>query len=127
MKQETWPLIQHQNPMDIVVLNVISASICIIIIIIIIRWLKSIDDNLKSQPKQFWKYVASFRRRNSTPIQLEVGGAHLAEPYKVADAFAKHFQSVYNIPCSGVFPFPSKSSECLSLALSPNWTFVKTI
>jgi hypothetical protein len=24
-----------------------------------IRWLKSIDDNLKSQPKQFWKYVAS--------------------------------------------------------------------
>jgi hypothetical protein len=69
-----------------------------------LRWLKSIDDHLKSQPKQFWKYVASFRKRNSIPIQLEVDGTLLAEPYKVADAFAKHFQSVYNTPCTGVFP-----------------------
>jgi hypothetical protein len=53
---------------------------------------------------------------NSTPIQLEVDGTLLAEPYKVADAFAKHFQSVYNTPCTGVFPSPSQFSECLSLA-----------
>jgi hypothetical protein len=79
-----------------------------------LRWLKSIDDNVKSQPKQFWKYVAHYRKRNSTSIQLEVDGTHLAEPYKVADAFAKHFQSVYNTPCTGVFP--SLSSEFLSLA-----------
>jgi hypothetical protein len=39
-----------------------------------LRWLTSIDENLKSQPKQFWKYVASFRKRNSTYIQLEVDG-----------------------------------------------------
>jgi hypothetical protein len=25
-----------------------------------IRWFKSINDNLKLQPKQFWKYVAKF-------------------------------------------------------------------
>jgi hypothetical protein len=60
--------------------------------------------------------VASFRKRNSTSIQLEVDGTHLAEPYNVADAFAKHFQSVYNTSCTGVFPSLSQSSEFLSLA-----------
>jgi hypothetical protein len=78
-----------------------------------LRWLNSIDDNLKSQPKQFWKYVASDTKRNSTFIQLEVDGTHLAGPYKVADAFAKHFQSIYNTPCTGVFPSISQSSEFL--------------
>jgi hypothetical protein len=60
--------------------------------------------------------MASYRKRNSTSIQLEVDGTHLAEPYNVADAFAKHFQSVYNTPCAGVFPSLSQSSEFLSLA-----------
>jgi hypothetical protein len=53
---------------------------------------------------------------NSTSIQLEVDGTHLAEPYKVADAFAKYFQSVYNTLCARVVPSLSQSSEFLSLA-----------
>jgi hypothetical protein len=47
------------------------------------RQLKSIDGNLKSQSKQFWKYVGSYRKRNSNSIQLEVDGIHLTEPYKL--------------------------------------------
>jgi hypothetical protein len=43
------------------------------------RWLKGVDENLKSQPKQFWKYVANFRERNSNSIQLEVDGKHLIQ------------------------------------------------
>jgi hypothetical protein len=35
-----------------------------------------VDENLKSHPKPFWKYVASFRKRNSASIQLEVGVEH---------------------------------------------------
>jgi hypothetical protein len=76
----------------------------------------SVDDNLKSQSK-FWKYVASYRKRNSTSIQLDVDCTHLAEPYKVADAFAKHFQPVYSTLCTGVFLSLSQSSEFASLAL----------
>jgi hypothetical protein len=99
------------------------------------RWLQSIDDNLKTQPKQFWKCVATHRKRNSTCIQLEVDGILLVEPAEVADAFAKHFLSVYNIPCPGASPLPSRSSEFLSSApiseleickalkrLRPSWT-----
>jgi hypothetical protein len=57
----------------------------------ILRWLKSSDENLKPQPKQFWKYVASSRKTNSTSMQLEVDGKHLIEPSDVADNFSKHF------------------------------------
>jgi hypothetical protein len=78
--------------------------------------LKSTDENLKSQPKKFWKYAASFRKRNATSIQLEIEGKHLIEPCNVADELSKHFQSAYNNPCPVVFPNLSSSSEFLSLA-----------
>jgi hypothetical protein len=68
------------------------------------RWLKSADKNLKSQPKQFWKYVATFREINSNSIQLKVDGKHLIQPNDVADEFSKHLESVYNNPCPVVFP-----------------------
>jgi hypothetical protein len=41
-----------------------------------LRWLRSTDENLKYQHKQFCKYVASFRKINSVSIQLEVEGKH---------------------------------------------------
>jgi hypothetical protein len=46
--------------------------------------------------------MASYRKINF--ILLEVDGTHLAEAHEVADAFVKHFQSVYNSPCSGYSP-----------------------
>jgi hypothetical protein len=33
------------------------------------RWLKSIDENLKSHPQQFWKYVSQYREKRMM-IQL---------------------------------------------------------
>jgi hypothetical protein len=80
-----------------------------------LKWLKYIDGNLKSQPKLFWKHVASFKKINSLSIQLEADGMHLIEPYDVADEFSMYFQSIYNNPCPVVFPTVS-SSEFLPLA-----------
>jgi hypothetical protein len=77
---------------------------------------KSTDDSLKSQRKQFWKYVVTFRTRNSISLQLEVGGKYLIEPIEVVDEFSKHSQSVYKSPCPVVFPTHSSSSEFYSLA-----------
>jgi hypothetical protein len=78
--------------------------------------LKSVDEILNLQPKQFLKHVASFGKRNSASVPLEVGGEHLVESCVVADEFSNHFQSVYNNPCPVVFPTLSSSSEFLSLA-----------
>ncbi|PNF43033.1 hypothetical protein B7P43_G08782 [Cryptotermes secundus] len=83
-----------------------------------LRWLESINANLKTHPKQFWQFVASFRKKSSTSIQLIVDGTHLVDHYEVANAFAEHFQSVYNSSSPGVFPSLS-SSSLGSLTLSP--------
>jgi hypothetical protein len=58
------------------------------------NWYKSIDDDLKIQPSKFWRYVSSVRKHNSYAIHLDVGTI-VVEPTEVAEAFAKHFQSVY--------------------------------
>jgi hypothetical protein len=60
--------------------------------------------------------VSSFRKHRSGCIQLQVEGVHLEDPTAVADAFAKHFQSLYNIHCPIDFPPLSQLSEFLSLA-----------
>jgi hypothetical protein len=69
-----------------------------------LRGPKSTDNNLKSQPQYFWKYMSSFRKHRSGSIQLEVDDAHLVQPNAATDAFAKHFRSVYNSHCSMDFP-----------------------
>jgi hypothetical protein len=56
-----------------------------------LEWLKFIDEKLKSHPKQFWKYVPTFRNKDTDLIQLEFNGTSLATPYEIADAFSKHF------------------------------------
>jgi hypothetical protein len=85
-----------------------------------LRWLKSMDENLNSQPKQFWKYVASFRKRNSNTIQLEVDDNH-------ADEFSKNFQSLYNNHYPIIFPTLLSSSEFLPLASVSDSDVIKAI
>jgi hypothetical protein len=34
------------------------------------RWLKSIDESLKNNPKKFWNYVSSFRKHKLNPFNL---------------------------------------------------------
>jgi hypothetical protein len=86
-----------------------------------------VDENLKSQPKQFWKYVASFRKRNSNSIQFEVDGKNLFKPQEVADEFLKHFQSVYNNPSPVVFPTLLSPSEYLPLSSVSDSDVIKAI
>lgn len=54
-----------------------------------LRWLKCVDENTDSQPKEFWKYMAFVRKTNSSYIQLAVGGNDLVEPSEVANILKK--------------------------------------
>jgi hypothetical protein len=63
------------------------------------RWLKSVDDNLISQPKQFWKYVYNFRRKDNTFTQIKVDDHFVIDPKNIADAFVNHFKSIFNTSC----------------------------
>jgi hypothetical protein len=42
-----------------------------------------------------------FLKKKKNPIPLLVDGVYLDEPSAVAEAFASHFQSVYNEQCRG--------------------------
>jgi hypothetical protein len=89
--------------------------------------LKSVNEHLKSQPKQFWKYVASLRKRNSNSIQLDFDGKHLIKPNDVTDEFSKHFDLVCNNPCPIVLQIISSSSEFLPLAPVSDSDVIKAI
>jgi hypothetical protein len=89
--------------------------------------LKHVNENLKSKPKRFWKYVACFRKATFNSIQLEVDGKHLVKPNDVAEEFSKHFQSVYNDPCPVIFPILLSSSEFLPMAPVSKFEIIQAI
>jgi hypothetical protein len=57
-----------------------------------LNWYKSIDDDLKTQPSKFWKYVSSFTKHNSHAFHLDINDTDVVDPTDVAEAFAKHFR-----------------------------------
>jgi hypothetical protein len=81
-----------------------------------LRWLKSIDNDLKAHPRHFWKYVSNFRKHRPGSFQLNVAGTHVVDPTAVAEAFSQHFQSVYSSCIPMDTPPISNSSDFLSLA-----------
>jgi hypothetical protein len=58
--------------------------------------------------------VYNFRKNISNSFQLVVDGTHLGEPYQVAEAFAKHFKSVYKNTASKVSFNPIISFDVVS-------------
>ena len=45
-------------------------------------WLSNINDNLKSNPKQFWKFVRNYRKNNSIPTHLLVNGSDVSDLHR---------------------------------------------
>jgi hypothetical protein len=44
------------------------------------RWLKSVDDSLKTHPQHFWKYVSNFKRKDNSFIQLKIDDQFVTDP-----------------------------------------------
>jgi hypothetical protein len=92
-----------------------------------LRWLKSIDNNLKSRPQHFWKYVSNFRKHRSGSIQLNVDGTHLVEPIRVADAFAKHFNQFIITVALWTFPLSRSRLNFYHLLVFLMWMSAKPL
>jgi hypothetical protein len=50
-----------------------------------------IDDDLKTRPIKFWKYMSTLRKNIFTSIKLHVAGTYTDDPGDVAETLAKHF------------------------------------
>jgi hypothetical protein len=42
--------------------------------------LKSIDDNLRTQPKDYWKYISKFKDNYHSVTQFKIGENAITEP-----------------------------------------------
>lgn len=68
-------------------------------------WLKSLDDSIKTQPSDFWKYVTNFKSRDNNFINLNIDGQIVTDSNNIAHAFTLHFESTYNsYSPSSIFP-----------------------
>jgi hypothetical protein len=76
-----------------------------------LHWLKTIDNNLRTQPNQFWKYICKFKRNDQSVTQIEIGIKIITDPQLIADVSADHFSSIFNSSSSVHVP---NSSECVS-------------
>jgi hypothetical protein len=55
---------------------------------------KTTDDNLKTKPKDFWKYFYKFKKNNHVVTQLKIGVNGITQPKYFVGAFADHFSPV---------------------------------
>jgi hypothetical protein len=51
------------------------------------------DENLKTQPKHFWKYISKFKKRMLKLLSNSKTEKIITEPLFIAEAFADHFSS----------------------------------
>ena len=59
-----------------------------------------IENDIHEKPETFWKFINSERANTSHPCVFTYGNEKLTEPQQIAEAFAKHFKSVFNKPTS---------------------------
>jgi hypothetical protein len=70
-----------------------------------LAWLTYIDENLKTQPKHFRKYISKFKKNDQAVTQLELGTKVITEPQSTAETFADHFSSVFDTSCRPKAPY----------------------
>jgi hypothetical protein len=89
-------------------------------------WLKSVDDSLKTKPKDFWKHVSKLKKIDHVVTQVKIGKHYITQAQRIVEAFANHFSLIFSSPSSDVIPnnalftfsdflnFPSISTLTLS-------------
>jgi hypothetical protein len=77
-----------------------------------------VEDNLKTQPKDFWKYVSRFKN-NEHINQLKIGQKVITEPQCIVEAFADYFSTIFNSPSSVVIPNNAQSFTSDFLNVNP--------
>jgi hypothetical protein len=56
-----------------------------------LAWLTYIDENLKTQPKHFWKYISKFKKNDQAVTHLELGTKLL----RSRNLLQKHLQTIF--------------------------------
>lgn len=60
------------------------------------NYLSEIQNNLSSNPKQFWDFVRNKKKQTTVSKQMFYNGVELNDPYDIANCFKEHFSSVFH-------------------------------
>ena len=82
------------------------------------RWLHYVDENLKCNPQQFWKYVSQYRKKCNDATHFDVNGVLTHNSRDIAEAYSEHFQSVYvgGSSCPGTISTGNCFTDILPIA-----------
>lgn len=61
------------------------------------QYLLNVERNVQNEPKYFWQYVQSKKSFSRIPSEMDFNGSKI-NGADIANAFAEHFQSVFNVP-----------------------------
>jgi hypothetical protein len=67
--------------------------------------LSYIDENLKTQPKHFRKFISKFKKNDQAVTQLELGTKIITETQSIAEEFTDHFSCVFDTSCRPKAPY----------------------
>jgi hypothetical protein len=62
-----------------------------------------VEDILKTQPKNFWKYISRFKHYEHVVKQLKIGQQVITEAQSIVEVFADHFSTILTIPLQSLF------------------------
>jgi hypothetical protein len=84
------------------------------------RRASAVEANLRSEPKNLFRYIKSFSGESSAVRPIEVGGHVVNDPALISEEFAKHFFSVYR-PYSSTYGTKinsqQRNNECISIPI----------
>lgn len=58
-------------------------------------YINLLEENISSDPTNFWRYLSTRRGSSNTPSTLMVDGDCLTDPQSIANAFARYFRDSY--------------------------------
>jgi hypothetical protein len=79
------------------------------------HWLQTVDENLKSHPKQFWKNVSQIRKKSADLTHLDMDGVVLNKPRDIAEALLSIW-FIVSSSCYGTSSSVNQRAENLHLA-----------
>lgn len=75
------------------------------------KFLRRLEENISSDPTNFWKHISS-RRSSDAVFTLSVGGDQVSDSQIIADAFATYFMNSYVPSSSTDIDFELLSTSC---------------
>jgi hypothetical protein len=68
--------------------------------------LKSVNDDVKARPNNFWKYASELKKNEHVVTKLKMGKHLITQAHCIVEAFANNFSSILALPPERLIVLP---------------------